>query len=365
MLLKKVQKYCIIKKKTKGRAKAVNFDIFAPDYGILPAEYFTKSVITNPIELFWSDDLASLLRLSGEGEETIGARASDYDRFLALCRALPLLEGHPTRAWIISVLQKYFHLEELPTQESAPVVWKNLSQTLLKKPLRIDDFVRGAWLCDNLTLEVKLPQGVTPVLHANLSLQTKSRTALSWSAEIATTVLHFAANQCKKIVFQIDKNFEFTTPSLYGVDRALSLAKKDRKAENLLVCQLMRELCTAAQRNDLLLVVVCDGDSSNLARLLQYCEENVGLPRLCFCTRDARDAQELLAFGAKLHKNEVLAALFYESVMTQSELFETLASWQVRYPVGRLCYVTARDIRQMPYAQAHISDMLEKSKTKI
>ena len=343
----------------------MNFDIFAPDFGTLPSDYFAKSLITNPIELFWSDDLASILRLCGEREETIGARASDYDRFLALCRALPLLEGHPTRAWIASVMQKYFDLNELPTEETAPEVWKNLSQTLLQNPLHINDFISGVWLCDKLTPEAKLPQGVTPALHANLLLQTTSKTTLSWSAEIATTVLRFATNQCKKIVLQIDKNFDFIPPSLYGVDRALSLAKKDYKTENLLICQLMRELCTAAQRNDLLLVVVCDGNTSNLVRLLQYCEENVGLPRLCWCTRDARNAQELLAFSAQSHKNEVFAALFYESVMTQNELFEALASWKVRYPIGKLCYVTTRDVRQMPYAQAHISDMLKKSKTKI
>jgi hypothetical protein len=51
--------------------------------------------------------------------------------------------------------------------------------------------------------------------------------------------------------------------------------------------------------------------------------------------------------------------------MTQNELSGTLEGWQMRYPVGRLCFVTARDLRQTPAAQAHISAMLKKSKTNI
>ncbi len=343
----------------------MNFDHFFPDYGILPSAYFKGSNITNPIELFWSDDLLALLRLCGAKEETVGERASDYDRFLALCRALPLLEGHPTRTWIVSVLEKFFNLKELLTEASAAEVWKMLCESLMETPISPKDLVSGAWLCDELTVPSHLPQNVVPVLNANLLLHTNAKNAAKWSKEIASTVTHFAENRCKEIVLHLSNDFEFAPPSLYHVDRALSLAKKDREAQNVLTCQLMREICTAAQQHDLLLVLKCNGNSTAAADLLAYAEESVGIPRICWSARKACDAQELLNFTAKAHKNEIFAALTYDNAMTAHELADVLASWQMRYPIGRLCFLTARDLRQTPFAQTHIADMLQKCKTKI
>jgi len=343
----------------------VTFDTFLPDYGILPSTYFEKSAITNPIELFWSDELLALLRLCGQKEEMIGERASDYDRFLSLCRALPLLKGHPTRNWIASVLEKHFDLKELPTEETAPTIWKNLCECLFENPISPKDLVSGAWLCDGLVLPNNLPANITPVLDANLLLKTQSQTTAAWSARIAETVAHFAAKGCKKIVLHLTHTFDFVMPSIYHVDRALTLAKRDSEVINLLTCQLMRELCVAAQKYNLLLTLVCNGNSAALVSLLEYTEESVGLPRICWSTREAREAHTFLDFSAKPHKSEILAALPYEFAMTQNELLSTIESWQVRYPVGRLCFLTARDLRQTPHAQAHIRDMLQNGKTKI
>lgn len=343
----------------------MTFDTFLPDYGILPSAYFERSTITNPIELFWSDELTALLRLCGEEEEMIGERASDYDRFLSLCRALPLTEGHPTREWIASVLEKHFGLKEIPTEETAPAIWKNLCKCLFENPILPKDLVSGAWLCDDFIVPNNLPENITPVLDANLLLKTQSQNTAAWSARIAETVAHFAARGCSKIVLHLTHTFDFVMPSIYHVDRAVTLAKKDREATNLMICQLMRELCTAAQKHDILLVLVCEKDSAAAVRLLEYVESSVGLPRVCWSVREAREALPLLIYTAQAHKNEISAALSYENVMTENELLDAIQSWQMRYPVGRLCFLTARDLRQTPYAQAHISDMLAHLKTKI
>ncbi len=349
----------------KRRANAVNFDIFSPDYGILPSAYFQKSAITNLPELFWSDDLLSLLRLCGQSEEAIGERASDYDRFLSLCRALPLLKGHPTRAWIEAALEKYFYIKELPTEKTAPAVWKMLCEKLMENPLAPKDLVSGAWLCDLLTVPNSLPEQIIPVLHANLLIDTKAKNAAAWGAEIAATVAHFSIKGCTKVVLHLPHDFDFVAPSVYHVDRALSAAKKDRESTNLLLCQLMRELCIAAQEQNLLLVLVCNHNAVALVRLLQYAEASIGLPRVCWSIQDAKEALPLLEYTAKPHRNEMFAALSYKSVMTQNELDAAVASWQVRYPVGRLCFLTACDLRQTSYAQAKIADALKKGSTKI
>ena len=343
----------------------MNFDRFLPDYGILPSVYFERSAISNPIELFWSDDLQSLLRLCGEEEENIGERASDFDKFQALLRTLPLLEGHPTRDWICSVFKNQFNLQEIPTEENAANVWKVLCNCLFKNPIQPQSLVSGAWLCDSLQIPDALPKNTTPVLNANLFLDTKSKTLHCWSAEIASTVSQFVSRGCKKIVLHLSNNFDFVLPSVYHVNQALNFGKRSKETENLLICQLMRELCSSAQKQNLLLVLECEKNADAVANLLKYAEENVGLPRICWSVRKATDAYELLNFTAKEHKNEILAAFSYENVMTESELLDALTSWKMRYPIGRLCFVTARDLRQTPFSKMHIENILKNAKTKI
>ena len=343
----------------------MTFNRFLPDYGALPSAYFERSTISNPIELFWSDDLQSLLRLCGEKEENIDERASDFDKFCAILRALPLLQGHPTRAWIATVFANQFGLQEVPTVESAHKTWRMLCDKLFENPIQPHSLVSGAWLCDALVVPNLLPQNITPVLNANLLLDTNAKTLDAWSAEITSTVVHFASRGCQKMVLNFSTGFNFVSPSVYHVNQALNLTKRSTEIKNLLVCQLTRELCTLAQKHDLLLVLVCEGNPTELADLLEYVEESVGLPRLCWSVRKAWEAKTLLDFTAKAHKNEIFAAIPYESAMTERELLDVLSSWQMRYPFGRLCFVTAMDLRQIPFAQTYIEDMLKNAKTKI
>lgn len=338
----------------------MHFDHFFADFGVLPSAYFAKKAITNPIELFWSDDLVSLMRLCGMREEMIGDRASDFEKFQALVASLSLLEGHPTRAWIVSVLKKYFDLKELPTQETATEVWRTLCNRLLEDPIDPQTLVSGEWLCDAMDVPNNLPQGIAPVLNANLLLATETKSTAAWSAQIAATVANFAQKGSQKVLLSLEKNFDFVLPSIYQADRALSLAKKDKQAENLLLSQLVRELCTACKQNNLLLVLLCHQNADAVVELLEYCEDAVGLPRLCWSMHRATDAQALLEFAAQPHQNEIFAALFYENILTQAELSAAIEGWQVRYPGGRLGFITARDLRQMPVSQAHIANMLKK-----
>ena len=266
---------------------------------------------------------------------------------------------------IRDILKEYFDLKELLQAENAPEIWKTMCDRLLEQPLSPQDLVEGDWLCDALSVPSELPERVTPTLNANLLLETTAKKATDWSAEIAATVSHFKENRCQKIVLHLQDDFTFVTPSLYHVDRALSLAKKDREATNLLTCQLVRELCIVAQKEDILLVLDCRAHPDALVSLLEYVEESVGLPFVCWTTREIKDAHTLLTFTAKPHKREVLAALPYEIVMTNDELSSAIKSWQVRYPIGKLCFVTACDLRQTPYAQASLENMLKNTKTKI
>ena len=86
----------------------MNQQIFATDYGTLSHRFFSTGSLTNPTELIQSRELTALLYLCGVGEAELGDRASDYEKFKALCHSFPLLDGHPLKEQITVFLKKHF-----------------------------------------------------------------------------------------------------------------------------------------------------------------------------------------------------------------------------------------------------------------
>ncbi len=60
----------------------------------------------------------------------ITGSASDYDKFLAWARTVPMTIGNPLFNWTHLELQRFFGIDELLNEESAPDIWEKVNALL-------------------------------------------------------------------------------------------------------------------------------------------------------------------------------------------------------------------------------------------
>ncbi|MEK4005491.1 glucuronate isomerase [Paenibacillus sp. FSL H3-0333] len=71
-----------------------------------------------------------LMRANGVPESHITGDASDYDKFLAWARTLPKAVGNPLYSWTHLELRRFFGVEELLTEATAPAIWEKVNRKL-------------------------------------------------------------------------------------------------------------------------------------------------------------------------------------------------------------------------------------------
>ncbi|MBQ9784638.1 MAG: hypothetical protein IJW29_03965 [Clostridia bacterium] len=331
---------------------------FLCDYGTLPTEFLNIATVSNATELLWSKDLERLLRLCGIPEREIDARASDYERFAALCKAFALLDGHPMQFYLKSFLRAYFPSLPMPEPETCECLWRGIADNLLANPRTPSDFLPTAPIGILLpSLEIPaLPPQLTPVLDADLLLRSQGRAYGEWRAWIAETVERFSQNGARQVRVRLARDFSFAQPNVYHVEQAL---KKTTDAHDLLLCQLVRELCEVCARCSVALLLEADCDAREAASLLRYARKAVGLPRVNWCASGAAD--ELLDFQADACGESMRRCLRSADALTADALYQTIADAATRYPLGCLCFVTAQDLRFSRFEQERIASALQKS----
>jgi len=131
----------------------------------------------------------------------------------------------------------------------------------------------------------------------------------------------------------------------------------------LLLSQLFRELCVCARRGGASILVEAVRDSDALP-LLSYAERTVGLPQVCLAISEPCLNEETAELAAALSPRLTLA-LSLRAFPTEHELEQALLSAAARYPVGRLSFICAADLRTAAVAQANarrvICRIMEKS----
>ncbi|MBP1043956.1 glucuronate isomerase [Vagococcus sp. BWB3-3] len=71
-----------------------------------------------------------LMRANGIPESQITGDASDYDKFLAWAKTVPKTIGNPLYAWTHLELRRFFGIEELLNEETAPEIWQKVNERL-------------------------------------------------------------------------------------------------------------------------------------------------------------------------------------------------------------------------------------------
>ncbi|MFD1992668.1 glucuronate isomerase [Paenibacillus nicotianae] len=71
-----------------------------------------------------------VMRANGVEEKYITGDADDYDKFLAWSRTVPQLIGNPLYHWTHLELQRFFGVEELLSEKTAPQIWQKVNEQL-------------------------------------------------------------------------------------------------------------------------------------------------------------------------------------------------------------------------------------------
>ena len=338
----------------------MNGERFFDDYGVIPQSFLRLSTVRNATELLWSDEWERLLRLCGIPEREIDGRASDYERFAALCRAFPLLDGHPMQFYLKSFLGAYFPTLPMPSSDTCVELWREIADKLLQKPCKPTDFLpsREPISCLMSTLEVpELPPSLLPMLNADLFLK-DGGTYRAWRERIGTVIQQFCQNGARAVRITLARTFAFVQPDLYHVELAL---KKPSSAEkDILTWQLFRELCEVCQSLSMTLLVEIHCQPQEAVALLRYAQKNVGLPTVNW-SADPAAAREILAFQAEARGVCMNWCLRSGEYLTEDALASAIKVAASCYPAGRLQFLTALDLRFSRFEQKRIAAVLQKS----
>ena len=324
-------------------------NLFASDYGVLKRGLFSVRSVTNASELLRSEEIYRILHLCGipaaEGSEV----ASDWELFFSFCKAYPLLRGHLVAERTGELLCERLSLSLPLTEENAATLWRESAAHLAAHPLSMSDLTVGAapWLCDGETLPAEFPERMPHVLDSAVLMPRDAETRAAWNERIRTVLSSLSEQGCVGVRFLTGAAYEFTEPNPYAVDRALATRRRGRDAENLLLSQLLREICGACTETGLPLTVECEGDAA-AAELLRYVRRTVGLPPITVSARMPATRDALLSLAEEA---DIRMAIRLSDAPTARELSDTLEAMAARYPIGRVRLITGADLRQSALAQ--------------
>ncbi|WP_174727491.1 glucuronate isomerase [Mesobacillus harenae] len=115
------------------------YNTFAKDMPIIdyhchlsPKEIFENKTFNNITEAWLYGDHYKwrALRTNGVDEELITGGASDYEKFLAWAKTVPMTIGNPLYQWTHLELQRFFDVHDILNEKSAPEIWEKVNNKL-------------------------------------------------------------------------------------------------------------------------------------------------------------------------------------------------------------------------------------------
>ncbi len=84
------------------------------------------------------------MRTNGITEDYITGDQSDYNKFLAWAKTMPMLIGNPLYNWTHLELQRFFGIHEVLNEKSAPDIWEKVNKKLTSGNLRARDLIKNS-----------------------------------------------------------------------------------------------------------------------------------------------------------------------------------------------------------------------------
>lgn len=284
---------------------------------------------TNIAEPIRCEELTSLLRLCGIASTEIEESASDYTYLQAICKAIPLLQGHLFESEFYRVLDR-MQLRYTPNALDAEAIWKQSAEYLQ----------RYGWNGENTTMPTSPIRDASfvwaksasyPLIDADPWLITRATNWTDWEKELLT---HWesAFGGVNTPYVKLSLTYSERVPSLYHVDRALCAQNNNAQ---VLSAQLLRFLCAQCNKDrKTLLIEIGAQQATQLLKQLHRLEQSIGLPALILSFQTTEDFNVLRAFAEQAKETELCLGVPDIGEMPPVP-FSAIAA---KYPIGRLFY---------------------------
>ena len=122
---------------------AKNMPIIDYHCHIDPKEIYENKKFNNITEAWLYGDHYKwrVMRCNGIDEKYITGDGSDYDKFLAWAKTIPMSIGNPLYHWTHLELQRFFKIYEPLDEDTAPAIWKKANELLSGEGFRARDLI--------------------------------------------------------------------------------------------------------------------------------------------------------------------------------------------------------------------------------
>ncbi|MDK2806424.1 MAG: glucuronate isomerase [Thermoanaerobacterium sp.] len=83
-----------------------------------------------------------LMRSNGVDERYITGDADDYSKFLEFAKTIPMAIGNPVYHWTHLELQRYFGVNELLNEKTAPMIWEKVNSILNSNEFSVRNIIK-------------------------------------------------------------------------------------------------------------------------------------------------------------------------------------------------------------------------------
>ena len=163
------------------------------------------------------------MRSNGIDERYTTGDASDYEKFLAYAKTLPEAIGNPLYHWSHLELKRYFGVDEVLNEKTAPAIWEQVNAKLNSEGFGARDFIKKSdvrVICttddpvDPLEYHILIAKDesfdvkVLPSFRPDKGLEINRATFLPWIEKLAE-VSGIAINSYSDFLAALEKRVEF------------------------------------------------------------------------------------------------------------------------------------------------------------
>ncbi|ASN06717.1 glucuronate isomerase [Virgibacillus necropolis] len=184
--------------------KAKNLPIIDYHNHLNQEEILSDKNYTNLAEIWLAGDHYKwrAMRANGINEDFITGNKSDYDKFLAWAKTVPNMIGNPLYHWTHLELLRYFNIEKLLNEQSAPAIWEEANKQLATPDLSVRSLLKKEKVefvgttddpTDDLAIHAQLMQDdfttqVSPSFRPDKGIQIEKDEFVAWVDQLAQAI---------------------------------------------------------------------------------------------------------------------------------------------------------------------------------